>query len=244
MEIPTSVEELKKIVELLIADRWRSAGALREIQRFAQGLLEVSDQERKDVAHQLIENTVQSLAAIKISLSLAKDSIAVLAPELQTALTDAVALLDLSMSEIETMSCILYPPLLEDFGLPEALNWHIKGYMQSSGIHTVLDMPCDLGRLSTEHELALFRIMQEGLIAVRRYSGNQTAKVHLYRNATEVSIEVSAAEGTNWEQEESSSAGAAAIRERVRHLGGRLEIVSGPRATTVLATLPLAAPHE
>jgi signal transduction histidine kinase len=102
---------------------------------------------------------------------------------MQKFLNDALALLDLCMSEIETMCSILYPPLLSHFGLPAALNWHIKGYMQSSGIQTVLDVPRDLGRLPIEHELALFRIMQEGLIKVRRYSGSQTAKVRVCTTA-------------------------------------------------------------
>jgi two-component system, NarL family, sensor kinase len=169
-----------------------------------------------------------------MSLSMAKDTVT-LDPEMQRALADDVALLDLCASEIETKCAVLYPPLLDHLGLPAAMAWYIEGFNESCGAHAVLDVPRDLGRLPHEHELAFFRIMQESLVSLRRYSARRTPKVHVYRSATEAVIEVTDAGCTKRSKSE--------ISERVRQLGGRLEIVSGPRCTTLRVTLPLTRQH-
>ena len=238
MAILPSVAELLREVKRLIAERRRGTAELRAVRRHAEDLLEVRERERKEVALGL-QSTVQTMAALKISLSMAGDSHAAHDPHLKASLDEAIALLGTCSAEIETMSTILYPPLLDHFGLPAAMDWHVKEFSQSSGIRTVLDMPRDLGRLPGKHELALYRTMQEGLIQVRRHPGCRAASVHLYRSATEVGIEVSEAGAAKGRRVEPRNAGTAAIRERVRQLGGRLEVVSGPRGATLRATLPL-----
>jgi signal transduction histidine kinase len=209
-------------------------GELRELRRFAQQLLNSRDQERREMACWLIKNTLQSMATIKMSLSMDKRTVT-LDPEMQRVLDDAVALLDLCASEIETKRAALYPPLLDDFGLPAAMEWHIKRFNESCGARGVLDISRDLGRLPHEHELAFFRIMQESLVSLRRYSSRRTAKIHVYRSATEAVIEVTDVGCTKRSKSE--------ISECVRQLGSRLEIVSGPRCTTLRVTLPLTRQH-
>jgi signal transduction histidine kinase len=230
-----SVVELLAKVERLVADHKRGTAELRDLRRFAQQLLNARDQERREVTCWLIENTVQSMAAIKMSLSMAKDTVVTLDPEMQRVLGDAVALLDLCVSEIETKCAGLYPPLLDNLGLAAAMAWHIKRFNEICGARAVLDVPSDLGRLPHEHELALFRIMQESLGSLRRYSARRNAKVHVYRRATEAVIEVTDAGCTKRSKSE--------ISERVRQLSGRLEIVSGPRCATLRVTLPLTRQH-
>jgi signal transduction histidine kinase len=230
-----SVVELRAKVERLVADRKRGAAELRDLRRFAQQLLNTRDQERREVTCWLIDNTVQSMAAIKMSLSMAKDTVVTLDPEMQSVLADAVALLDRCASEIETKCAVLYPPLLDNLGLPAAMAWHIKRFNESCGARAVLDVPRDLGRLPHEHEVALFRIMQESLGSLRRYPARRNAKVHVYRRAAEAVIEVTDAGYTKRPNSE--------ISERVRQFGGRLEIVSGPRCATLRVTLPLTRRH-
>jgi PAS domain S-box-containing protein len=237
---PFNGEQLVAKVERLIADRQRSAGELRDVRRVTGDLLEVRDRERQEVARELHENTIQSLAALEINLSMARESIAALSPEMQRVLTDALAMLELCSSEIQSMCYILYPPLLDHFGLPAAMKLHIRGSRKRCNVRAIFSFPKDFGRLPAEHELALFRIMQEGLINVSRSSVNRAAKVRLFRTASEVGIEVT--ERAHAGLEESRSASIAALRERMRHLGGRLEMVCGGRRATLLATLPCTAP--
>ena len=100
----------------------------------------------------------------------------------------------------------------------------------------------DFERLPHPVELALFRVLQEGQSNVHRHSGSPTASIRLAREAGTVLIEVRdlgrgldpAALGGS-----TLGAGIAGMRERLRQLGGRVEIESGLPGTRLRAILPL-----
>jgi signal transduction histidine kinase len=132
---------------------------------------------------------------------------------------------------------------LDHFGLGPAIDWHVKGFRQLSGIDVSVDIPPDLGRLPVELELALFRIMQEALANVR-HSGSKKATVRVFRDALEVGLEVSDEGGGMLPLEGQTpehsiqDGGIAGMRERAKNMGGRLEIISGGNGTTLRAVLP------
>jgi signal transduction histidine kinase len=107
-------------------------------------------------------------------------------------------------------------------------------------------MPEGLERLPREYELSLFRIVQECLTNIHRHSGSSTAVVRLSRMSDEVILEVSdQGRGIDPETQErffagrTSGVGLRGMRERVRQIGGALQIQSTAGGTTVLAVLPL-----
>ena len=116
------------------------------------------------------------------------------------------------------------------------------GFTQRSGITVTLDTRPTLGRLPADTERALFRVMQESLGNVHRHSGSPTATIRMARAATEVILEVSdrgrglrlRGDGTV----ANAGVGLAGMRERVRQLGGRFEIQSSDKGTTVRAIVP------
>jgi signal transduction histidine kinase len=103
-------------------------------------------------------------------------------------------------------------------------------------------VPC----LVPEQELALMRILQEALWNAYRHSGSASATVQLRKQDGEVHLVV-ADQGRGMNQEiakEGPAAPAAGLglhgmRERLRHLGGRLEFRTGSQGTTVIAVLPM-----
>jgi two-component system, NarL family, sensor kinase len=219
------------------------AEELERLRQLSGHLLQADDQERKQIAHDLHENTAQYLAALGMNLALARDA-DVTSPKVQRILTEGLSLLELCMSDIHTMSYALHPSLLDHFGLGPAIDWHVKSFMQSSGIEVSVDIPPNLGRLPAELELALFRITQEALANVR-HSGSKKAKVGVFRDAREVGLEVSDEGGGMLPVEGQTpghsiqDGGIAGMRERAKNVGGRLEIASGPDGTTMRAVLPL-----
>jgi len=121
-----------------------------------------------------------------------------------------------------------------------------RGFSKRSGMPVALDAPPDLERLPGEVELALFRVVQESLGNIHRHAGASAVRIHLACDAKQVTLEVSD-EGRGMSAEtiraiETASGavgvGIAGMRERLRLLGGRLEIKSGKCGTTVLATIP------
>lgn len=117
--------------------------------------------------------------------------------------------------------------MLEHFGLKAAVERYVKDFAGRSGIEVTTEISGEVGRLPAEFEVNLYRVMEEALTNVRRHSGNRTAVVRMFRSGGEVALEVSD-QGRGMDLEEGSKdIGLRAMRERMRNLGGRLEVVSG-----------------
>ena len=149
---------------------------------------------------------------------------------------------------MRTLSYLLYPPLLDERGLASAVRWYVEGYARRSRVRVHLDLPGEVARLPREMETALFRVVQESLTNVYRHSGSRVAKVRLEQGTAEVRLEISdeGRGGIPSDAVRNLSVGVTGLgvgimgmRERVGRLGGRLEIHSSQRGTTVRATLPL-----
>jgi signal transduction histidine kinase len=81
--------------------------------------------------------------------------------------------------------------MLGEAGLTQAVPWLAEGFEQRSGIRVTLDVSSDLGRCRDEVEIAVFRIVQEGLANVLRHSGSPVAKISLHRKASWLELAVS-----------------------------------------------------
>jgi signal transduction histidine kinase len=161
-------------------------------------------------------------------------------------LTDATRLVRELSQEVRTMSHLLHPPLLDEAGLESALHWFVEGFAQRSGINVDLDLSPELGRLSKEMEISIFRVVQESLSNVHRHSGSKTAQVRVGRDAQKVTLEIrDQGRGlpVNGKGERSEPAvpgvGIQGMRERVRQLGGHFDIQSSKGSMIVRAEIPL-----
>jgi signal transduction histidine kinase len=150
---------------------------------------------------------------------------------------------DDSLEEIRTVSFLLHPPLLETMGLSCALPSYVKGFSQRSGILVNLNVPAELGRLGPDVEVTLYRIVQEGLSNVHRHSRSPTAEITLTQGVDRVTLEI-ADQGCGLPPSPDGhrlGVGITGMRERVRLLGGSLDLKSGKQGTTIRVVLPLVA---
>ena len=238
----------KPLLLELVRDSSERRQAEKALRQLSVRLLQVEDEERRRIARDLHDTTAQGLAALVMNLSLAKTLHGVRGEERELLLSDGLALAEKSYQEIRTLSYLLHPPLLDETGLGGALRDYAEGFAQRSGLRLQLDLPEVWDRLPPELEMALFRVAQESLGNVNRHSGSPTAAIRLGRDAGEVLLEITdAGRGMPPEQLQRAVAGAAGLgvglvgmRERMRQLGGRLEITSGPQGTTIRACLPVA----
>lgn len=123
-----------------------------------------------------------------------------------------------------------------------AVKDYADGFAQRSGIKVTLDASPALGRLPADTERALFRVVQESLGNIQRHSGSPTAAIRIAREGAEVILEV-ADQGRGLDIRSDGTAakvgvGLTGMRERVRQLGGRFEVESSGRGTTVRAIVP------
>jgi signal transduction histidine kinase len=158
-------------------------------------------------------------------------------------------------TELRTLSYLLHPPLLDEVGLVAALAWYVEGFARRSGLAIGLEAPDDLERLPTDIETPLYRVVQEALSNVHRHSGSKSARIVLSKRANAVWLRIqdrgkgmtgaiAGGEGVgiiNGSVAPSElGVGIAGMRQRLRQIGGRLEIRSTAHGTTITAVVPLA----
>ena len=211
-------------------------------------LLQLQDEERRRIARELHDSVGQMLAALTMNLSAVRTDIDRLA-KTAAALTDSEGLVQEMSKEVRTISHLLHPPLLDEAGLSSAIRWYVDGFAQRSKINVDLDFPDDFGRLPREVEIATFRVVQECLTNIHRHAGSPTAKIRLRHFDHEVVVEVEdKGKGIPREKlDEMASDGKPGVgirgmRERLRQLGGSLEIASHGTGTVVVARL--LVPHD
>jgi PAS domain S-box-containing protein len=216
----------------------RAEGALREV---TERLLVAQDEERSRIARELHDGTAATL--VGLSLDLARLISRMPDGELHAIAAGCVALCEQSLRELRTASFLLHhPPLLERAGLAAALRWLSDGFRRRTGIAVSMFTSGDgTERLAPGVKLALYLIAQEALVNVYRHSGSRAAQIALALDAGEVRLTVAdGGGGLSGFESEAGGVGIAAMRERMRALGGRLEIQTGAAGTFVTAILPRA----
>lgn len=232
----------QRTVELDIANQ-----GLREL---TARLMQLQDDERRRIARELHDSVGQTLAALSMNLTAIEGDIKRLSQTAKT-LADSSALVQEMNKDVRTISHLLHPPLLDEAGLVSALRWYTDGFTQRSQIAVELEIAEDFGRLSRELETGLFRTVQECLTNIHRHSGSPTARICLTRFDHEVRLQIKdqgvGISSEKLEQMASSATpgvGIRGMRERLRQLGGSLEIDCDRGGTVVEARLPVATPEH
>ncbi len=225
-------------------------------------MLRAQDNERQRIARELHDSTVQTITAVKLNLGLLRRHLGrdgSSGGKFADVLDEGEELMDQAATELRTLSYLLHPPMLDDIGLAAAISWYVEGFARRSGLRIELEAPIDLGRLPAQVETSLYRIVQEALSNVHLHSGSKSARIRLNKRANAIWLRIQDrgkgmpaaimqnGAGGNGGALDSTPDGAPALgvgiagmRQRLRQLGGRLEIRSTSHGTTITAVVPLA----
>lgn len=232
--------------------------AHRKLEESEKSLRELSlhqfrtqEEERRRIGVELHDSLGQNLSFLKITLdSMLSRMNGGRGSAVGLTLAECATVAEEAIKEVRTISYLLYPPMLEEMGLKSAASWYIDGFAQHSGIKTKLAVTPSLGRLPRDIETVVFRVLQESLTNVHRHSGSATASVRITIRDGNLELEVSdegkgivaSAPGKSerdWTR--SPGVGLRGMNERMRQLGGKLELMLTPVGTTVRATVPIGA---
>ncbi len=249
-----SQEALQQANEQLaneVQERTRAERKLYEseqsLRRLSLHLLRTQDEERRRIGRDLHDSLGQYLATLKINL----DSLQLALPPNEGAhsqIAQCVSLAEEAIKEVRTISYLLYPPMLEELGLKSAIPWYLDGFTNRSGIKASLEIPADFGRLPRDVELALFRVLQESLTNVHRHSGSPRVVIRLgHENGTAIleiedhgkGLPPSMLNGDRTGLPISPGVGLRGMDERMRQLGGRVELCAGKKGAIVRAIVPV-----
>lgn len=244
---PTSRSEGARVVAF-VRDLTEQRDAERRIHESQDKLQQMDfdralteERERRRIALELHDRIGQSLALAQIKLTSARD---VVTGAAQASLDEVIALLDQSAAETRTLTFELSPPILYDLGLKEALSWLAEDIEHRYGIRVDLrddeqQMPLD----DTSRAL-VFRAVRELLMNVFKHAKTPSAKVEVHRVDDRFDIVVEDS-GVGFDVDGAARQGGGfgllSVREQIRRLGGRLEIVSKPSlGTKVTLQMPIA----
>jgi len=147
-------------------------------------------------------------------------------------------------SDVHRLSHQLHSSKLEHVGLGPALRGLCREISETYGIQAEFYEEGVLSGLPKDVALCLFRVAQEALSNVVKYSQAQRAEVNLHGEVDKISLRVTDA-GAGFEvgvEKKDAGIGLVSMRERLRLVGGLLSIRSAPMAgTEILAQVPLSA---
>jgi signal transduction histidine kinase len=229
-------QELERLNETLQQREKTLAELLRQV-------VNAQEAERQRIARELHDATGQSLTAVALGLhgvGRLMDSNGEAARlhlrELEQYATSALA-------ELRHIIADLRPSQLDDLGLVAALHWYVREFESHYAIRANLTVRGEAYRLPPEYEMALFRIVQEGLMNVAKHAQASRADVRLWYRAERVClIVVDDGRGFSGEPltDQEAGWGLRGIRERAALLGGRCVIRSAPGyGTQIRVCVPL-----
>jgi signal transduction histidine kinase len=206
----------------------------------------LQEEERRRIARELHDSVGQILVAISMNSVLVEAESHKLSPDAARRISENAAMVEEASKQIRTISHLLHPPLLDEVGLASALQWYVEGFSERSKIDAKLDIPREFAGLSKEMELSIFRVVQECLTNIHRHAGSPTAGIRIIQDEACLRVEIEDA-GKGIPLEKGSALGSSAptglglrgMRERLRQLGGTLQVQSNSPGTRVTAVLPV-----
>jgi signal transduction histidine kinase len=241
-------EQLEKEVAIRTGELEREITVRRKTEEHLRSLtarlLTLRDEERRSLARELHDSVGQLLAALSMNIAIVNAESHKMSARAASAVAENAGFVNQISSEIRTISYLLHPPLLDEVGLKSALTWFVEGLASRAGMKINLELPKSPERFEPSVELAIFRMVQECLTNVHRHSGSKTATVRLIADGGSIRLEVQdqgsglPANRKDALSDEGSGVGLRGMRERVKQLGGEIEIRSDSSGTLVKVVIP------
>jgi signal transduction histidine kinase len=207
--------------------------------------MNIQDKERRRIARELHDSAGQTLTVLGMSLAQLVERARGIAPELAKEGKEIEGVVQQLHREIRTTSYLLHPPLLDECGLGSALKLYVEGLAERSDVAITLDVADNIGRLPSDMELAIFRVVQECLTNIHRHSGSKTALIRVTREGESVRTEVRdhgkgiSPERLSEIQSHGAGVGIRGIRERICQFHGEMKIESNASRTSVIVKIPM-----
>ncbi len=205
--------------------------ALARLQALSERMTREQEEQRRNVAFELHEQSGQELTALLLHLQLLEAHCC--DEKSQTHLHSARTIARLALERVRAMSLDLHPPQLEALGLYMALRGHFRQQAEEAGWIMHFDAPETGERLHRDVEIACFRLVQEALSNIAQHASATEVWVSLRRNDDELQLNVRD-NGLGFDTGDASGRrgqaglGLTGMAERVRQVGGSMDVRSSP----------------
>lgn len=225
-------------LQIEISERKRAEA---EIRHLSSRLISGIEEARKALAQDLHDEFGQTLAALHLEAESLMNAMPAELQEQRNRIDDLVDLIEALGDKIRSISSDLRPDLLDDLGLVPTLRWYIDEFASHrQDLHIDFQSAGFRKRFSSEIELALYRVFQEGLNNVIKHARAEHFNVTLTYSHPKI-IFILKDNGIGFDQDRSTDGiGLLGMRERVVSAGGTIAIISGKgKGTTIRVELPV-----
>ena len=196
-----------------------------QLEQLTRLLLRAQEDERRRIARELHDQAGQVLTAVKIQLDL-------------EGRREAGEMVGRALAQVRDLGNLLRPAVLDDLGLLPALRDLVDDFARRTRVAARLECSEALTDFPPEVEVALYRVVQEGLTNVARHAQAQSVRVHVESDGGRLRVAV-ADDGRGLSGEPTPHLGLLGMRERVTALGGTLDISAAPgRGFRLDVTIP------
>lgn len=200
----------------------------RRLRLLSQQVMEVQENERRNLARELHDEIGQQLTMVKLTLAV----LATRDEQMREELAEALSAVSSLMQQVRDLSLDLRPSMLDDLGLAPTLRWYVGRVGKLACIDTHLDLPVEFPRLKTEIETLFFRVAQEAITNVMRHAAATTLWLKLGIEDDRVVLDVQD-NGAGFELDaarlralQGGSAGLLGMQERAALAGAQFELVA------------------
>lgn len=246
-----TVSRIKEIKELGTAfnEMVQQIGKYRAgVRQYVADITHTQEEERKRIARDLHDDTVQSLIAIGQRIELVKGTLDN-PTEARSRLTELRTMVTGTIASVRQFSRDLRPLTLEDLGLVASMQYLVNQLAQSEGIEVNFKIDGDPEGLTNDMEVAIYRILQEALNNVKKHA--RATEVNVWTQFSKRYVRLTVQDnGQGFEVPEAITDFASAgnfgmmgLQERAQLFGGDVTILSTPgKGTTIRLVMPRQAP--
>jgi signal transduction histidine kinase len=237
----TRLHQLNATLEAANTELHNSREQLRALSAHLQSARE---QERTRIAREIHDELAQSLTGLKMDVSWLRKNLGEKQELLHKRIEAMSQLVDATVQTTRRIATELRPGILDDLGLPAAIEWQLQEFETRAGIRCKFVRKREELNLHRDCSTAVFRILQEALTNVARHAGATQVEVILDTTPGDLILEVRD-NGRGIKHEDTAKAksfGLIGIQERVHLLAGAVQIRGAPgQGTVVIVRIPLTS---
>lgn len=234
----------------MVEDITKQEAAEEFVRELSVKMLKVQEEEQRRIARELHDSTTQELTALSLNLGAITKSREDVSSRTKRRIVESLRLAESISREIRTVSYLLRPPLLEDFGLWDAIRSFVSEFRKRSGIQVELKILPEVKKIkqNADFEIAIFRFVQEALANVHRHSSSKSVSILIRRMQSSIRISIKdfgrGIPSEILKEIQSNSGrlpgiGIRGMQERIKQIGGNVEITSNRTGTTFRVLAPL-----
>jgi len=236
-KIDQELQKYRNHLEILVDTR------TDELRQLSHKIQKIREEEKSRMSREVHDELGQSLTALKMDLFQLEKKFPEENQDWRKRTQSMMDLVDTTIKSVQRIAMELRPPILDAFGLCEAIAWQAKEYEKRFSIK--FDLNCLQSHFELDEDLktTFFRVFQESITNVVRHAEASKVNVSMSHEKDQLVMKIrDNGKGIQKDQVEgSSSLGLIGIRERVRFWNGEVFFHGAPeKGTTVEIRIPVS----